>query len=97
MGALKRMDAAAVAAVLAHILAWVAFLWLALWPAFYQGASVTSTEVPLGGVSVAGGEERRFSASLVQVNGRGIIPLLLVPVLLTVPGLAMITARTLGA
>ena len=77
----------------AHGLAVVAFLWLLLWPNFYQGVSVSSVAV-LEGAQPPPPTERhipipqeRFSTSLIEENGLKVIPLLLVPVILTGLGL----------
>ena len=38
----KPNRAAVVTAIVAHVLAWAAFLWIAFWPYSYQGVSVNS-------------------------------------------------------
>jgi hypothetical protein len=60
----------------ALILSVAASLWLAFWPAFYQGVSVS--------VRPNGEETVRTSASLVAVNGYRVVFLVLIPVVLTV-------------
>ena len=77
-------------AAVAHVLAWVAFLWLALWPYAYQGVSTTPVQVDeLGNpVGTAQSEVVQYSASFVEVNGFGALVPLLVPIALT--GLALI-------
>ena len=79
----------------AHGLAVAAFLWLLLWPSFYQGVSVSPVAV-LEGAQPSPSNERhfaipkkRFSASLIEENGLWVIPLLLAPVILTGLGLLM--------
>ncbi|MFQ6027191.1 MAG: hypothetical protein ACE5Q6_06845 [Dehalococcoidia bacterium] len=67
--------------ILAHLLAWAAFLWLVFWPNFYQGTTIVST-----GPDGSGGREVPFSASMLEVNGRGVLIPLLVPVALTALG-----------
>ena len=81
-------------ATFAHALAWVAFLWLAFWPYAYQGVSATPVQVDeLGNpVGAAQSEVVQHSASLIEVNGIGILAPLLVPVTLT--GLALIILLT---
>lgn len=66
---------------IAHFLAWAAMLWLALGPV-YQGISVTA--VMPGGVA---SEPTRDTATLIEVNGLRVLPLLLFPVFLTALGL----------
>ena len=73
---------------LAHLLAWIAFLWLVFWPSFYQGTSVVSTGP--GGVIQ---KETQLSASIVETNGRGVLIPLLVPVIFTALGLLTIVNR----
>ena len=89
-------------ALLAHVLAWVAFLFLLLWPT-YSGQSSTATAV---NTEVVPGREptspaepsaqtESYSASVVDVNGRGVIPILAVPLALTaVAVLAVIQLRS---
>ena len=68
---------------IAHVLAWVVVIWLAFGP-IYQGTSM---------VPVAPGEARkeptRTSASLIEVNGWGVLPIVMIPAALT--GLAILT------
>lgn len=66
---------------ISHGLSWVAFLWLAFWPAFYQGVSTTAV-----GPDGIGGEQVRTSASIVAINGWWVLIPLLVPVTLTAIG-----------
>ncbi|MCH8108043.1 MAG: hypothetical protein IIB30_06770 [Chloroflexi bacterium] len=85
---MKRYDAALISAVIAHTLAWASAIWLAV-GATYQGASVaavTSGSAP--------SEPIRVTATLIEVNGLSVIPLLLAPVLLTaIAALAAILIR----
>ena len=74
---------ASISAWTAHAIAWAAGLWLAFGPV-YQGVEAT-----LPGES--GSEVTRLSATMVEVNGLYVIPLLLVPVLLT--GIALLALR----
>lgn len=94
-----------VSASVAHVLAWAAFLWLAFWPFPYRGVSATPVQVdelgnPVGNaVGTAQIETVQYSASLIEVNGLGVLAPLLIPVALT--GLALIVlltwrARNLG-
>ena len=87
----KPNRAAVVTAIVAHVLAWTAFLWTAFWPYAYQGVSLNSDHHAyvrgLGYVDEFGvptGEEVvRLSASFVEVNGFGALIYMLIPVLLT--------------
>jgi hypothetical protein len=75
---------AAIAAWVAHALAWAAGLYLAIGPV-YQGVSMTAAapgELP--------GEVNTHTATLIEVNGLYVVPLLLIPVLLTALGLLTI-------
>ncbi len=67
-----------VSAIVSHVLAWVAFLWLLLWPYFYQGLQTVPT-VPGG----PPGQITETHASLLAVNGLGVILPLLFPVVVT--------------
>ena len=70
-------NAAIVSAMVSDALAWVAFLWLLLWPYSYQGTSITQTagEPP--------GQITETHASLLAVNGFWVIIPLLIPVVIT--------------
>ena len=81
---MKRRDAAVISIVVAHALAWVVALWLTFGP-IYQGVSVTAA-IP-GDVAI---ESTRVSATLIDVNGLRVLPLLLAPVALT--ALALLAA-----
>ncbi|MDE2938475.1 MAG: hypothetical protein OXR67_06100 [Chloroflexota bacterium] len=76
---------ATIAASTAHVLAWIAFLWLAFWPYAYQGVSATPVQVdelgnPVGEIEA---EIVRESASLVEVNGVGVLIPLFIPAAVT--------------
>ena len=86
---MKRWDAPAVSAGVAHVLAWVVGLSLAFGPV-YQGVSVTPV-LP----GEAPGEATRFTATLIQANGSRVILLLAVPVVLT--ALALTSVLLTGA
>ena len=86
---MKRYDAAIILTVTAHVLALAAAIWLALGPA-YQGESVAA--VASGGVA---GEPVRTTATLIEVNGPRVLPLILAPVLLT--ALAALAATVIRA
>jgi hypothetical protein len=92
---MRRRNAALIAAGLSHGLAWAAFLWLALWPGMYQGMSETAVRVgtPPGEAAV---ETTYFTASLIEVNGRGVIPIILTPVGLSAVGLLLLLWRGAG-
>jgi len=62
----------------AHVLAWLAFLFLVSWPNFYSG--FTETAVSPGETAV---EAERVTASLIEVNGYRIVFLLLIPVIVS--------------
>ena len=85
---MKTRDPAMVVGWAAHLLTWAVLLWLALWPGFYQGVSVSATSP-----GESSGEATRIWASLIQVNGLRVLPWLLLPVLLTGVGLLAITAQ----
>lgn len=88
------VSATVVSAMVAHVLAWAALLWLAFWPSAYQGVSATPVQVDeLGNpVGTAHGEVVQYSASFVEVNGIGALAPPLIPVILT--GLALIFLLT---
>ncbi|MCH7706302.1 MAG: hypothetical protein IIB33_04575 [Chloroflexi bacterium] len=78
---MMRRNPALISVGIAHLLAWVVGLWFVLGPV-YQGVTVT-----LGGtVSYT----TRDAATLIEVNGLRVLPLLMTPVALT--GLALLTA-----
>ena len=72
---LRFSNAMSISAWAGHVLAWPAGAWLAFGPT-YQGVSAT-----LPGESA--GETARFSATLIEVNGLRVVPLLLLPILLS--------------
>ena len=82
---------AIIAASVAHVLAWAAFLGIVLWPCAYQG--VTATPVSPGEAAAAGRETVRLCASFIEVNGMGVLVPLLVPVLLTAIVMLIVIAR----
>ncbi len=86
---MRRYDAAIVSTAIAHALAWAAAIWLAVGPA-YQGESVAA--VTLGGTAI---EPIRTTATLIEVNGLSVLPLLIAPVLLT--ALALLAALVMRA
>ncbi len=75
------------AALAAHALAWVAAVFFAFAPT-YSGES--STAVNRGAESVT--ETVRYTQTMLEANGPGVIFLLLVPVLLT--GIALLAIRS---
>lgn len=77
-------------ATVSHVLAWAAFLWIALWPHAYQG--VSATPVRVDGNPETEIVETRFSASFTEVNGYLPLVPLFIPVLVT--GLALIFLLT---
>jgi len=83
----KNSRAALVLAAAAHLLAWIAFLWIALYPHAYQGVSATPVNVQDQGAMEV--EVVRTSASFVEVNGYRPLILLFIPVLVT--GLALMS------
>lgn len=79
--------------VAAHVLAWLAFIFLATWPNFYSG--VTESAVAPGETAV---EAERVTASLIEMNGFRIIFLLLIPVIVSGVALFSVYAeQKLGA
>ena len=87
---IKKSRAAAVSATITHLLAWAAFLWLALWPYSYQGISAAAVSVDGGGATTT--EVVRYSASLTEVNGYWVLLPLSAPVLVT--ALALLSLLT---
>ena len=85
---MRRRDAVVISAGVAHVLTWGVTLWLVFGPV-YQG--VSKTAVAPGGVA---SESTRFTATLVEVNGLSVLPLLMVPVALTT--LALLAALITG-
>ena len=79
--------AAAVSAWVAHVLAWATGAWLAFGPV-YQGVSATFP-------GESAGEATRSTATLIEVNGLYVVPLLLVPILLS--GIAVWAVRDTDA
>ena len=79
---------------LSHALAWAAFLWLALWPHAYQGASATPVQLAESGNRAAATQSEvvPHSASIIEVNGIWVLIPLSVPVALT--GLALVALLT---
>ncbi len=80
---MKRHNAAVVSTGIAHALAWVVVLGLVFGPV-YQGVSVTAAAP-----GAPANEPTKTTATLIEVNGWGVLPILLVPAALT--GLALLT------
>ena len=89
-----------VSSAIAHGWTWAVLIFLVFWPSFYQGVSATA-EVASSSSAITrhlqqdafpqGTQvQRRTSASLIEVNGFSVLPLLFVPVFLT--GLGLIAA-----
>ena len=91
---MKLSSPAAIAAAVAHALAWAAWLWIALWPHSYQGVSATPVQVDELGNVIGTAEQVvvRHSASFLEVNGIWPVLALFIPVVLT--GLALIALLT---
>ena len=79
-----RRDPPLLGAIIAHALAWAAFLWLALWPYSYRGVEATAS--PSG--SGAAATTYTLSASFIEANGWWVLIPLFVPVVLS--GLALV-------
>ena len=84
---MNRRDAVVISTVVAHVLTWVAALLLVVVPV-YQGVSTTA--VTPGGVA---SESTRVTATFIEVNGLGVLTLLLAPVVLT--ALALMAVLTI--
>ena len=80
---MKRHNAAVASTGIAHVLAWVVVLGLVFGPV-YQGVSV-SAAAP----GAPANEPIKTTATLIEVNGWRVLPILLVPAALT--GLALVT------
>ena len=78
---MKRTRASLILGGISHGLAWVAFLGVTFWPTFYQGTSQTA--VRGSGATV---DQVTTSASIIEVNGWGVLIPLLIPVILTAVG-----------
>ena len=79
---MKKWNAAIISALVSDVLAWVAFLWLLLWPYSYRGISVTQTAgEPLQTIET--------HTSLLAVNGLWALVPLLFPIAITALLLAM--------
>ena len=87
---IKKSRAAVVSATVTHLLAWTAFLWLALWAYSYRGTS--ATPVSVDGASAAATEVVQYSASLTEVNGYWVLLPLFAPVLVTALSLLSLLA-----
>ncbi len=77
----------------AHILAWVAFLWI-VWPYSYERIVVTTGQHEVLGdpVETTGYEVVQYSSSFLKENGIGSVLYLFIPVVLT--GLALMFLLT---
>ncbi|PKB64095.1 MAG: hypothetical protein BZY80_04165 [SAR202 cluster bacterium Io17-Chloro-G2] len=69
------------AALCSHLLAWVAFGLLVFAP-FYQGESVTATPA-----EAVPSQPVQTTATLIEINGWGVIPIVLAPVVISGAGL----------
>ena len=79
---MKGNDGTVVLTGFAHALTWIPALLLVFGPVYQR---VTTTAVTPGGVA---SESTRFTGTLIAVNGLRVLPILLVPVVLT--GLALL-------
>jgi len=86
---LKRHNAAVVSAGIAHVLALVVVLWFVFGPV-YRGGFVTPAAP-----GAPANEPTKTTATLIEVNGWGVLPILLVPAALT--GLALLTVLNTNA
>ena len=82
--------AAGVSAAVAHVLAWVAFLWIVLNPCAYRGVSATA--IPVDGLDQGQSEVEHYCAYFIEFNGLWGLTAMFIPVILT--GLALITLLT---
>ena len=82
---------ALIAALVAHVCAWAAFLFLLFWPT-YSGSSVSAVAVNIAGdlpsrapLTLVEPEVTRetFSATIIDVNGLRVVPILALPLALT--------------
>ena len=87
---MKRHNAAVVSTGIAHVLALVVVLGLVFGPV-YQGGSVT----PAAPGAPANVPTKTTTATLIEVNGWSVLPILLVPAALT--GLALLTVLNTNA
>jgi hypothetical protein len=78
-----------ISAAIAHGLSWAALLFLVFWPATYQG--VSAIPEPSSGIEQPA-EQERFTASLIEVNGWDVLPVLFIPILLS--GVGLVAALT---
>ncbi len=87
----------------AHAFTWAALVFLALWPYTYQGASeipvrrnLESTTLLQRAESPPSFEQQNFNASLIDVNGPGVLLPLLIPVAITAIGLSAVAFKSLN-
>jgi hypothetical protein len=83
----KRGGGAAVAALIAHVWAWIVGLWLAFGPA-YQGVKAVAPGEPTAEVTL--------TATYIEVNGLPGLMVVLVPLLLTALSLLVILSTNPG-
>ena len=87
---MKRRNAPVISIVVAHALAWIVALGLVFGPV-YQGMSVTA--VAPGDIA---GEPIKTTATLIDVNGLRVLPLLLAPVVMTALALLAVLRTDAG-
>ena len=85
-----RRDPPLSGAIIAHTLAWAAFLWLALWPFSYQGVEATVSPSGSGDVVTT----TTLSASHIEANGLWVLVPFFVPVALS--SLALVVVLWFG-
>ncbi len=90
-------------AIGAQACAWAALFFLAFWPNFYQGMSaiaaiseLESTAVLQRAESPTSLSQQDFHASLIDVNGRGVLLILLIPVAITAVALNAVAFQRLN-
>ena len=102
---MSRLSISLWSAIGAQAFAWAALVFLALWPYSYQGTSaiavsvnpdLQSTAVLQQSESPTSLEQQNFNASLIDVNGPGVLLALLIPVAITAIGLSAVAFKSLN-
>ncbi len=100
---MKRFRISLWSAIAAQSFAWAALFFLALWPYSYQGVSaipvnrnLESTATLQRSESPSSLGQQDFNASLIDVNGPGVILALLIPVAITAVALNAVAFRRLN-
>ena len=84
------------AALCSHVLAWIAFVVLVFVPV-YQGVSITATSATATSGEIIPNPPTQSTATLIEVNGWSVLPIVLAPVAISGAGLLAVMLAVPGS